>query len=664
MQNHFKSLNKHTNFSHGALTALRLPFLLLPALLLGAGLARGADNPKLDNSKPVTASSADAALFEKQIRPVLQQYCNGCHGVNNPAAGVNLVAFTDSASIQRDQTTWRKVLAQVRGRSMPPARVAQPTNDQRDLLATWIGHTLDSAADSLLPKNPGHVVLHRLSRAEYNNTVHDLFGIASNPADNFPADGGGGGGFDNNASTLFVPPILMERYLLAAGDILNEARPERLFVVRPSQTLPRRDAARKILAYYALRGYRRPVETVELERLMRLYDGATARGESFENATKFALKAVLVSPNFLFRAEQDHSTTDAYPINDYELASRLSYFLWSSMPDETLFQLAAQKRLHTPTVLDAQVTRMLASPKAHAFADAFAGQWLKVRDLYTSAKPDPNRYPNFTPSLRDAMYGETIAFFQSVVQDDASLLRLIDADYTFVNEELAKHYGIEGVTGPQMRRVQLPDHRRGGVLTEAGILTLTSYPQRTSPVLRGKWVLAELLGTPPPPPPPVVATLSTDDAPKNGQTFRQRLEQHRSKPECAGCHARMDPIGFGLENFDATGKWRQEIGGKEVDSSGVLAGGAKFSGPIELKQQVLIQKDDFIRNLTEKMLAYALGRGLEPYDLPAVRKITMLLAKNDYRSSLLIREVVKSYPFQYRKNDADSPAANKAVAAK
>jgi mono/diheme cytochrome c family protein len=633
--------------------------LLLPALLLGAGLARGADSPK-----PAAVSAADADAYDKQVRPLLQQYCISCHGAKEPSAGINLTAYADVASIQRDQTTWRKVMTQIRGRSMPPARLPQPTIEQRDLMATWVGHTLNSAADDLLPKNPGRVLLHRLNRAEYNNTVRDLFGVTSNPADSFPADGGGGGGFDNNASTLFMPPILMERYLQVANDILSAARPARLFIARPSQTLPKRLAARKILAYWAMRGYRRPVEGAEMERLVSLYDAATKRGESFESATRFALKAVLVSPNFLFRAEQDHPVRDAYPINDYELASRLSYFLWSSMPDEELFQLAAQKRLHSPAVLDVQVTRMLRSPKAHAFADSFAGQWLKARDLYTSAKPDPNRFPGYTDSLRDAMYGETISFFQSVLQEDASLLRLIDADYTFVNEELAKHYGIEGVTGPQMRRVSLPDHRRGGVLTQASILTLTSYPQRTSPVLRGKWVLGELLGTPPPPPPPVVATLSPDDAPKDGLTFRQRLEQHRSKPECAGCHARMDPIGFGLENFDATGKWRQDIGGKPVDASGVLTTGEKFAGPIELKQRVLALKDDFARNLTEKMLAYALGRGLEPYDLPAVRKITATLAQNDYRSSLLIREIVKSYPFQYRKNDVTPPASGKEIAAK
>ena len=618
--------------------------LTLPALLLGATLARGADEPKLAQTPAV-----DAAAYDRQIKPLLQQYCVGCHGATNPAAGVSLTKYADVAAIQRDQTTWRKVLAQVRGRLMPPARLPQPSMEQRDLLSVWIGHTLASADDSLLPKNPGRVLLHRLSRVEYNNTVRDLFGVSSNPADKFPADGGGGGGFDNNADTLFVPPILMERYLQAATDILAETKPERLFIVRPGKTVPAREAARQILTRYATLGYRRPADATEVERLLRLYDAAAKRNEGFDNSVKFALKAVLVSPNFLFRAEQSRPAQDAYPLNDYEIANRLSYFLWSSMPDQELFGLAAQKKLHLPVVLDQQIARMLKSPKSHAFADQFAGQWLRARDLYTSAKPDTRRFPSYTPELRDAMYGETIDFFASVVQDDASLLRLLDADYTYVNEDLAKHYGLEGVTGPQMRRVSLSDHRRGGILTQASILTLTSYPLRTSPVLRGKWVLSEVLGASVPPPPPVVATLSPDDAPKGGITFRQRLEQHRSKPECAGCHARMDPIGFGLENYDATGKWRTEIGGKPVDASGILTTGEKFTGATELKQILLAQKDEFARNLTEKMLSYALGRGLEPYDLPAVRKITQELAKNDYRSSLLIRGIVKSYPFLYRK---------------
>jgi hypothetical protein len=622
------------------MSARRLPALLFPALLLGAGWARGADE---------TPAAANQAAYAQQIRPVLEKFCVGCHGAINPSGGVSFTAFRDVTSIQRDQTTWRKVLTQLRDRTMPPKGQPQPSDDQRERLVIWVAHTLRSTDDDLLPKNPGRVLIHRLSRAEYNNTVRDLFGIRSKPADKFPADGGGGGGFDNNADTLFIPPILMERYLTAAGEILNETSPARLFFARPNRTLSKRAAGRQIVVHYAMLAWRRPVEPVEVDRLMRLFDRATQRGLPFEGAVRFALKAVLISPNFLFRAELDGGNSGPYRIGDYELASRLSYFLWSSMPDAELFRLAGQKRLHSPDVLAQQVTRMLRSPKAQAFADGFAGQWLRVRDLYTSARPDPNRFKDYTPTLRDAMVNETIDFFGSLFHDDASLLNLLDSDYTYVNEELAKHYGIEGVTGPEMRRVTLANHRRGGVLTQASVLTLTSFPQRTSPVLRGKWVLAEVLGAPPPPPPPVVAILPPDDAPtKEGLTFRQQLEKHREKPECAGCHARMDPIGFGLENYDATGRWRTEIGGKPVDASGALATGEKFNGPAELKQHLLERKDEFIRNLTEKMLAYALGRGLEPYDSPAVQQITAAVAKDGYRSTTLIRAIVMSYPFQYR----------------
>ena len=320
------------------------------------------------------------------------------------------------------------------------------------------------------------------------------------------------------------------------------------------------------------------------------------------------------------------------------------------MPDDALFHAAGEGHLRDPKVLDAQVRRMLKDPKARGLAESFASQWLRIRDLYTSAQPDPRRYPTYTPSLRDAMYGETIEYFASVLREDQSLLRLLDSDYTYLNEELAKHYGIEGVTGPELRRVTLTEHRRGGVLSMASVLTVTSYPQRTSPVLRGKWVLEELLGAKVPPPPPNAGGLPADDAPKAGMTFRQRLELHRSKPECASCHNRMDPVGFGLENFDAIGRWRTEVGGQPVDAAGVLATGEKFAGPVELKQQILARKDEFLRNVTEKMLAYALGRGLEPYDIPTVRRITAAVAKDDCRGSTLVREIVGSYPFQYRRN--------------
>jgi hypothetical protein len=314
-----------------------------------------------------------------------------------------------------------------------------------------------------------------------------------------------------------------------------------------------------------------------------------------------------------------------------------------------LFKLAGAGKLHTPQVLEAQVRRMLLDPKARAFADNFAGQWLRVRELKTTAQPDGRKYPEFTPALRDAMYGEAVEFFHGLMRDNRSLLEVIDADYTFANEQLAKHYRLEGVKGEAFQRVSLPDRSRGGVLGMGAVLTLTSYPRRTSPVLRGRWVLEEILGTPPPPPPPLIKSLPPDDRPRDGMTFRQRLEQHRQKAECMGCHKRMDPLGFGLENFDGIGRWRTEVSGQPVDASGQMTTGEQFNGPAELKQLLLTRTNDFARNITEKMLAYALGRGLEYYDTPVVKQITKALARDDYRSGTLVTEIIKSYPFQFRR---------------
>lgn len=623
--------------------SVRALLVLSPLALLGAGLTTAA----LGQNQPQPPTQAS---FEKDAQPFLKQYCLGCHGAKGARGGVDLAKYADLAALQKDQNTWRKVLTQVRERSMPPKNAAQPKETERDHMVQWLAHALDNVDESLIAKDPGRVLIHRLSRTEYNNTLRDLLGVDTRPADKFPADGGGGGGFDNNADTLFIPPILMERYLEAAGDSLAQAPAARLFTVRPSKTLPAPAAARKVLATFAKRGYRRPVTVPEVDRLVSLYTQAAARGEKWDNAVKFAMKAVLVSPYFLFRVEKDRPVNGPYPVSDYELANRLSYFLWSSMPDEELFRLADKKLLRDPKVMDAQIARMLKDPKGQALSDSFVGQWLRIRELQTSAQPDPKRFPSYTPTLRDSMYRETVEFFSSILKEDTSLLRLLDADYTFVNEELAKHYGIPGVTGPEFRRVSLTDRNRGGILTMASVLTITSYPQRTSPVLRGKWVLEEVLGAQVPPPPPNAGGLPADGANKEGLTFRQRLEQHRVKPECASCHSRMDPLGFGLENYDGIGRWRAQMDGKPVDSSGVLNTGEKFTGPVELKTLITVRKEEFLRNLTEKMLAYSLGRGLEPYDIPAVRRITEAVSKDGYRGTTLIREIVKSYPFQYRKN--------------
>jgi mono/diheme cytochrome c family protein len=587
------------------------------------------------------------------VRALIETHCYKCHDAETAKGNLDLTPLKSQQDFERDPRQLEKLLRFVREREMPPpAKRPQPKEQERQLLVDWGQFTLAHIDYEKFPRDPGRVVIHRLSGAEYNNTMRDLLGVTNQPADKFPADGGGGGGFDNNADTLFVPPILLEKYLEAAGEVLDVAKPEKIFIERPGVFTRKTTAARKNIEHFTARAFRRPAEKTEVDSLMKLFERASGRGETYENSVKFALKGALVSPNFLFRIERDQPTSEPYRISDYELASRLSYFLWSSMPDAELFNLAAQNQLRVPAILDEQVKRMLRDPKVRAFADDFAGQWLRVRELRTTVQPDPGRFRRFTPELREAMYAEAIEFFASIIRDDASLLTLLDADYTFVNETLAQHYGMTNVTGAEFRRVALADKNRGGVLGMGAVLTLTSYPQRTSPVLRGKWVLEELLGAPPPPPPPDAGGLPAEDAPRNGLTFRQRLEEHRKKPQCAGCHSRLDPLGFGLENFDAIGRWRTEIRGERVDATGVMSTGETFSGPAELKQLLLQRKEEFIRNVAERMLAYALGRGMEYYDMPTIKKITERLKNDGYRSSTLITEIAKSYPFQYRRNIA------------
>lgn len=587
--------------------------------------------------------------FESDIRPVLEKHCFNCHGEKKAKADVNLSLFADGSSIQRDPDLWLKVMSQLRERIMPPKGKPQPSLDERDRVVQWIEHALDNLDASRLARDPGRKVIHRLNRLEYNNTIHDLLGVDTSPADKFPADGGGGGGFDNNADTLFVPPILMEKYLAAADEILEQANLKKIFTFQPGLLRSESSAARKNFELFLPRAFRRPATREDIDPLLALFDRSRQTGATYDDSLKLALKAVLVSPNFLFRIEMEQSAPEPYPLNDYELATRLSYFLWSSMPDEKLFKLAGEKRLRQPKIFEAQVRRMLQDAKAQSLAENFIGQWLGVRRLGTTVQPDPNRFPGYTPALRKAMQMEPSEFFLSLLREDASLLKLLDADYTFANEDLAIHYGIPGVVGSKMRRVSLNDANRGGVLAMAGVLTLTSYPLRTSPVLRGRWVLDEILGTPPPPPPPLVPSLPPDDKPKEGLTLRQQLEKHRTKAECAACHQRMDPLGFGLENFDAIGRWRTKIGDDPIDANGVLTTGEKFQGPAELKKILLTKKETFIRNVTERMLAYALGRGLEFRDRPAVKQIMAALAQRDYQSSTLILEIAKSYPFQYKR---------------
>jgi len=392
---------------------------------------------------------------------------------------------------------------------------------------------------------------------------------------------------------------------------------------------------RTILTNLARRAYRRPPTSREVQNLMAIAQRSVQRGDPFEESIRLAVQAVLVSPNFIFRIERN---------SDYALASRLSYFLWSSMPDEDLFRAAADKRLRNSRVLDAQVRRMLADPKASMLAENFAAQWLQLRALGRST-PDPDRFPKVDEELLDFMRQETILFVQSVINEDRSVHDFLNGRFTYLNGPLARHYGIPGVTGEKFQRVELDGAQRGGLLTHASILTVSSYPTRTSPVLRGKWVLENLLGAPPPPPPPDVPELK-DSGIGASVSLRERLEQHRANPACAACHQQMDPIGFGLESFDAVGAWRTHDGKVPIDSSGTLPDGRSFQGPRELITALGANPDVFTRNLCERMLTYALGRGIERADAAEVERIRKRLAAGNYRFSSLALAIVNSELFQ------------------
>ena len=591
-----------------------------------------------------------AADFHQDLLPQLQKHCWDCHNARKAKGGVRLDGFTNLASIYRQPKLWETAVRQVEERLMPPeSRKVQPSQEERLALSEGLRDLLDNPAPGVIRLDPGPKIAHRLSRTEYNHTVRDLLGVGLRPADDFPADGGGGGGFDNNASTLFVPPLLLEKYLMAAEEVLAAAAPEALFRHPVTWYRSETAAATGDLRDLARRAWRRPVSAPEMARLLEFYQQTRRRGADSRTATLAAAKAVLVSPNFLFRIEKDPPGQTPAVIDDHALASRLSYFLWASMPDATLFALADAGRLSQPKVLEAQVMRMLADPKARALSEQFVGQWLGIRTLGSVAAPDPHKFPEFTPALREAMMTEPTEFFAGLVRENRSLLELLDSDYAWVNADLARHYGIPGVNGSTFIRVSLSDRRRGGVTGMAAVLTQTSYPQRTSPVLRGKWLLEEVFGTPPPPPPPLVATLSPNDEKSEGLTFRQRLEKHRKDPNCAACHARLDPLGFALENFDPIGRWRTQVSGESVDASGELPGGVVIVGPEALKQVLLERKQLFLRHLTEKMLAYALGRGVEYYDIPAVKRITEAVASDGHRAPKLILEIVRSEPFRLRR---------------
>ncbi len=684
--------------------------------------------------------AAAAANFRERVQPILETYCYACHGYGEHKGGHAFDEFKSNKALVGDTKLWWAVLKNVRSGLMPPHGEEQPHADERRQLFDWI----EFDAFGIDPADPdaGRVTLRRLNRVEYRNTIHDLMGVDYDTSDEFPADDSGYG-FDNIGDALSVSPLLVEKYLNAAEAIVSKAVPvkvaderDRAAQTRYRRFFPRGPApidaqkrdvyAREILAAFARRAYRRPADNQTIDRIAVLAKTAyTAPGQTFEAGIGRAMVAVLVSPRFLFRAESVSSASagQRFPlVDEYALAARLSYFLWSTMPDDELMQLADRGELRAD--LSEQVKRMVKDPRSKALSANFAGQWLRARDIEhteiepigalglqdeleklqrevwkirhegprsadddpdkpasersrASAKPpdavkqkpvDKTRWQEreriraehrrlqalagmFNSNLRRAMRDETLAYFDYIVRENRNVLELIDSNYTFVNESLAKHYGIEGVKGDLVRRVELPPGSpRGGVLTQGTLLAVTSNPNRTSPVKRGLFILKNILGSPPPPaPPPNVPILEVarDTITDHHPTVREMQEKHRREPLCHACHARMDPLGLALENFNAMGMWRETDQGLPVDPSGTLMTGEKFDGIRQLKTIIKDQhRLEFYRCLAEKLLTYAIGRGLEYYDEYTVDQIVVKLDRDQGKFSTLLMGIVESAPFQ------------------
>ncbi len=583
-----------------------------------------------------------AADSVESVRPFLKQYCQGCHAGAKPAGGVSL-ENPDSKS-----DVWSRVVTRVRNSEMPPRGAPAPSLDAREAFVKNVDAAIHSGTCAT-GVHRGAAPVRRMNRDEYSATMRDLLDIHINSGKDLPADAAGGQGFDNAAEVLTLSPVLAEKYMAATKEALDFAARDpqarkRIGIVEPAANQKPDEAARKLLAGFLPRAFRRPVPEAETGIYLSLFADAQRRRQSYDASVVYMLRGVLMSPQFLF-LNLERSPTD------YALASRLSYFLWGSMPDDGLFELAAQGKLHDPATLKKETERLLASPRSMEFIDRFMTQWLGTRELGRELNPDAKVFPQYAASgeLQGDIRLQPNVFFQAMLAGNDPLTDLIDSKWTMVTETLVKLYKLDPMLLKERhehpQRVELPPgSHRGGLLGMSAVLAVSSYPYRTSPVLRGKFVLDALLGTPPPPPPPNVPALpeASGDQPK---TVRERLSRHRADPVCAGCHSRMDPLGFALENFDALGQWRTEDGGKPIDNSGELPDGTKFQGPDELKAVLMARKDLFVRNLTARMLGYALGRGLTPEDFCAVDEIVARLKDNGYGSQTLIESIAMSPVF-------------------
>ena len=612
---------------------------------------------------PIYALDSAKASFEKDILPILEDYCYHCHGDGKKKGDLSLEIFKTEKDIQQNYKISEQIFKYVLAGEMPPKdRNKRPSKKEQMLVADWVRNTLDDFYANA-PPDPGQVTVRRLNRSEYNNVIRDLMHLDFKPAKDFPADDSGYG-FDNIGDVLSVSPLLLEKYLSAAEKISEQAvavssRGKSLSSTRLTEfqkqyfkypIVPdnRRRIAEDFARAFMRRAYRREVSSEEIKNVLVLAKQAVDDGGSFEEGVRLAVQAVLVSPHFLFRWELDGAPDNPESVrllNEFELAARLSFFLWNSQPDDQLLKYANKVQLRKN--LGKEVERMLKDVKAQSFIESFVGQWLELRNLNVY-QPDKKLFPIFTPSLRNDMRRETELLFSHIMRGNHSVLELLSADYSFVNEPLASHYGINGAKGKNCRSVSLRGTHRGGILGHASILTITSDPNRTSPVKRGKYVLENILGTPPPAPPPDVPPLS--ESGKISGTLRDQFMKHRQDPACASCHKLMDPIGFAFENYDAIGRYRTKDNGLPIDAGGKLETGESFDNATDLRRILFSQKQEyFARCMTEKMLTYALGRGLEYYDKRTIDRIVARLKGNNYRFNELVQGIVTSLPFDMKR---------------
>lgn len=594
------------------------------------------------------------AVWKEKIFPILQTYCVDCHDEETQKGGVDFASLESLPKARAALRLWWRTHDQLEANQMPPPKKDQPSPEEREALLAWIADN-EAFLRSGAVMDPGERRLRRMNRAEYANAVRDLLGLAPGPVKElFPDEGAGGEGFDNNADTLFIPPLLAERYVEGADRVLAAVfeRPdlkERLLRVPPAEELPPPAALRETVRPLLRLAFRGKSSEETLEKYARVGDRVLEAGRPWEDAVRLVVKAILCSPDFLLLREENRGDAEVWPVTPRELAVRLSLFLWSSIPDETLLAEAESGKLAEPGALEAQARRMLADPRASALAENFFSQWLQFDKLLTTADPDKRRY-GFSEELRQDMFREALEFSNHILRGPGgSFLHVLDCDYVFVNERLAKHYGIPDVEGEQFRQVKLETKNRGGVIGMGAVLTATALPRRTSPVIRGKWVLEQLLGAPPPAPPPNVSQLAEDDRNPRNLTVRQQLERHLRREDCRACHARMDPLGFAMENYDPVGRWRDTLNGRPLDVSGRFPDGRTFNGPAEMKGILLQEKDRYARNLCVKLLSYALGRGIEAADMPTLARMEETLKANDFRAEPLILEVVRSLPFTHRR---------------